>query len=155
MNALGQAAMPRLSKYYTEQKIESFVRLLLKMIVLVIALGVLGLGASMLLGYEALKILYGTVYARESRILTLLMISATFTNVISFVNYEIMATRRFRVQLPLTLIAVILTSVWCLLLVRQLGLTGIVIGTIGSVILQSVLSIATLFYTTQTKQIRS
>ena len=77
VNALGQAASPRLSRYYSEGDIVAFRGLMLRLYALSTLLGVVGVLVSLLAGRRVLTLLYGPEYAGYTDVLTYLMVASS------------------------------------------------------------------------------
>ncbi len=124
VNALGQAATPRLAKHFSDGDRASFRSLLLRLIVVGLALGLIGLAVALLAGREILTLLYRTEYARRLDVLVALMIAAAVGYVGSFLGYGMTAARQFKVQAPLFATAGVCTAAACALLVPRSGILG-------------------------------
>jgi O-antigen/teichoic acid export membrane protein len=124
VSALGQSATPRLAKYYAEGRGRAFGRLLLRLVLMGLALGVAGTTTAALLGRPVLALLYRPDYAAHADVLVWLMVAGGIGYVASFLGYGMSAARYFRVQSPLFAVVAISTAVSCFLLVPKLGLLG-------------------------------
>ncbi|WP_205543935.1 lipopolysaccharide biosynthesis protein [Rubrobacter indicoceani] len=124
VNALGQAASPRLAGYYADGDTPAYRSLLVKAVGLGAGIGVAGILAAVVAGPEILTVLYSAEYAAESGVFTLLMVAAAFGYVASFLGYGMTAARYFKTQIPLFGATVASVVVSCWLLVPAFGLAG-------------------------------
>ncbi len=98
INAVGQAASPRLANYFAEQNTQAFIRLLGKMELIALALGGAGILAAALFGREILMLLYSPDFAEQGDVFVWVMLSAAVTAMASFMGYAMTALRIFRMQ---------------------------------------------------------
>ncbi|AHY47006.1 Membrane protein involved in the export of O-antigen and teichoic acid [Rubrobacter radiotolerans] len=124
VNALGQAASPRLSRLYADGDLGAFRRLLAKACGLGAAIGAAGILAAIVAGPEILTVLYSDEYAARSEVFVILMVAAAFGYVASFLGYGMTAARYFRAQIPLFVGTVASVALACWLLVPGGGLAG-------------------------------
>ncbi len=124
VNALGQAASPRLSRYYSEGDIVAFRGLMLRLYALSTLLGVVGVLVSLLAGRRVLTLLYGPEYAGYTDVLTYLMVASSLMYIFGIQGTGLTAQRRFRVQALLhasfTILALFLSS----LFIAKYGIRG-------------------------------
>jgi O-antigen/teichoic acid export membrane protein len=123
VNALGQAASPRLSKYYAAGNAQAFRMLLFKLVGFGAVFGTAGVVVALVAGREVLTLLFRPAYARQD-VLVLLMVAAGIGYVASFLGYGMTAARYFRVQLPLVALVAGVTAIACAWLVPSDGLRG-------------------------------
>lgn len=123
-NALGQAASPRLARYYAARDGAHVRRLLVGLIGLGIVLGGAGLVAARAWGRELLTVLYRPEYAEHTEALGLLMLAAGIGYVATFLYYGMTSARLFRVQMPLFVAVAATSLVSCAALVPVRGLVG-------------------------------
>lgn len=124
VQALGQSLTSRFARYYSSGNLRAYAGLLVRLLLIVVALGATGVVGAMLLGRQILTLLYGTVYAQRTDVLVWAMLGAGIQYVASCLSYALMATRSFhRFLLPYSLVAVTaIVSAW--LLVPSKGLIG-------------------------------
>lgn len=135
INALGQSASPRLAKHYAARNGIAFSRLILKLTGIALSLGVMGILATFLAGPKLLSLLYKPEYAEYTNILTWLMVASGILYVEAFLSYGMTAARYFRVQIPLFLVFIAVTTLACIELIPSQGLLGAAIALIiGSVV---------------------
>jgi O-antigen/teichoic acid export membrane protein len=128
VNALGQAATPRLARLYSEANRAGVKRLSLQLCALGIVLGGCGWAVCALIGRRVLALCFGPEYAAHNDLLMMLALSAAAAFVASLLGYAITACRRFREQMPLQLASVMATAAGCFLLIPRFGLIGAAIG---------------------------
>jgi O-antigen/teichoic acid export membrane protein len=123
-NALGQAASPRLARYYAANEGARVRRLLVGLIALGVVLGASGLVVARAWGRELLTVLYRPEYAEHAEALGLLMLAAGLGYVATFLYYGMTSARLFRVQMPLFVAVAATSLVACAALVPTRGVMG-------------------------------
>jgi len=124
VNALGQAATPRLAKFFQEGDRAGFGRMSAQVAGIGVLLGLCTVAGSAIAGRWILGLLFGPEYAAQASILLALAASSGAGFVASLLGYAITAGRRFKEQLPLQVASVAGASLACLLLVPGYGLLG-------------------------------
>ncbi|MGA8669177.1 MAG: oligosaccharide flippase family protein, partial [Terracidiphilus sp.] len=76
INALGQAAMPRLAKFYVTGDLYRFRLLVLKMVAIGIATGLCGVGIAHFYGGPVLRLMYRPEFAQHANLLVAVMFSS-------------------------------------------------------------------------------
>jgi O-antigen/teichoic acid export membrane protein len=128
VNALGQAATPRLAKAYRNGDRSAFAGMSAQVAGVGVLLGLCTVAGSAIAGRWILGLLFGPEYAAQSNILLALSAAAGGGFVASLLGYVITAGRRFNEQMPLQIAAVSGTSLACLILVVRWGLMGAAVG---------------------------
>ena len=146
VNALGQSAAPRLSKYYASGNKLKFKSLLYKLGGIGVVLGFSGFIASTLFGRQILTLLYKKEYAEYSPIFILTMISAGLGYLVSFMGYGLTAARCFKIQPWINLVAVLVNVIGCLILIPHFGLIGAAYASIINSLVLVFGSMAVLIY---------
>lgn len=123
-NALGQAASPRLARYYAASDGARVRRLLVGLIGVGVVLGGAGLVVARAWGRELLTVLYRPEYAEHADALGPLMLAAGIGYVATFLYYAMTSARLFRVQLPLFGAVAATSLVACAALVPARGVMG-------------------------------
>jgi O-antigen/teichoic acid export membrane protein len=123
-NALGQAASPRLARYYAAGDRARFRRLLVGLVGLGLVLGGSGLVIARAWGRELLAVLYRPEYAEHAEALEMLMLAAGIGYVATFLYYTMTSARLFRVQMPLFVGVAAASLVACAALVPARGVMG-------------------------------
>lgn len=98
VNALGQAASPRLARFDLSGETRSFQSLTLKLILLAAGLGLAGVIGAALYGAEFLRLLYGEPYAAHTDSLIVLMAAAAVAYTAGPLGFAATASRRIRHQ---------------------------------------------------------
>jgi O-antigen/teichoic acid export membrane protein len=98
VNAMGQAAYPRLAVYCARADHDSFRSLLNKLMVMAALLGVGSIGLASFLGSDLLGRIYRPEYAGHAALLTWLMIAAALGYMATYQGYGLTASRNFAVQ---------------------------------------------------------
>lgn len=124
INALGQAASPRLSQYYANGDVQAFQSTLMKLVVIGAVFGGFMLLPSLFFGRQALTALFGVEYARFFTVFLWIMIGAWLFGIGQFLGYGMTAARRFKQQAPLFLVIGISTLLSCWWLIPKYELLG-------------------------------
>jgi O-antigen/teichoic acid export membrane protein len=145
-NALGQAAVPRLAKYFAAHDRRGFSILLSAIVFASFGLGILGFGGALLFGRQGMALIYRPEYSTRQDVLVWLMGASGFFYLGSTLGYAVTAVRCFTPQLPLFAGAAATTAVGCIVLVPRFGLRGAAIAILISSLVQCAGS-ARLLYT--------
>ena len=124
VNALGQAATPRLAGYFSARDMRRFRRLAWQLTGLACLVGVIGVAAALALGPMVLGLVYRPTYAAHAGLLVWVMGAGLFSYVSGVLGYVITSARKFTVQVPLLVIAAGSSAIASWTLVRWLGLNG-------------------------------
>lgn len=124
VNALGQAATPRLAHYASRGEAAQFLRLVAQLAGMVLALGVAGLACSSLLGKWVLRLAYRPEYADYSGLLVGVMGAALLGYLAATLGYAVTAARAFDAQVPLLCLVALASGCASWLLVPEFGLAG-------------------------------
>jgi len=129
VGALGQSATPRLAKHYAAGNGKAFRELLIKLVGIGALLGTAGVLVALVAGRELLTLLYRPEYAQRD-LFVWVMVGAGISYVAGLLGHSMMATRHFRVQVPMFIVVTGLTALTCLWLVPTYGLHGAAIALI-------------------------
>jgi O-antigen/teichoic acid export membrane protein len=135
-NAVGQAAAPRLAKYFVARDKRGFGILLSSLVVASLGLGLLGFAGALLFGREAMALIYRPEYSTRQDVLVWLMGASGFFYLGSTLGYAVTAVRCFAPQLPLFAGSAVATALGCLAFVPTLGLRGAAVAILISSIVQ-------------------
>ena len=124
VNALAQSAVARLARSFAVGNLRQFRKVLERMCLIGLGLSGMGLVFALVWGRMALRLLYGAVYASHLDLLLMLVATSGVTAVASFLGYGMSAARRFREQLPVTLLTVATCVVFAYGLTPRWGLMG-------------------------------
>lgn len=141
VNALGQAAAPRLAKCYAVGNGAEFNTLLLKLIGIAVLLGGMGILVALAVGQELLTLLYRPEYAQRDLFVWLMGV-ASITYVASLLGYGMTAVRYFQAQVPLFAFVTGITSLACMGLTPLYGLRGVALALFIAAVVQVVGSLA-------------
>lgn len=124
VNALGQAATPRLARHFSRRESGHFLRLTFRLAASVCALGVTGVVVAAAFGETILGVVYRPEFAAHGGLLVAVMGTAIPSYVAIALGYAITASRAFDAQVPL--FCVVAASCGCAswLLVPRFGLRG-------------------------------
>jgi O-antigen/teichoic acid export membrane protein len=135
-NAVGQAAAPRMAKYFSAGDRRRFGALLAAVAAVSLGLGGLGFAGSLLFGRQAMALIYRPEYSTHQDVLVWLMGASGFFYLGSTLGYAVTAVRCFTPQLPLFAGAAVATAIGCIAFVPSLGLRGAAIAILISAVVQ-------------------
>ena len=141
ISAMGQAAVPRLAKYYASADKKHYLSLLTRLTGLGLIIAVGGILVSVFAGRMILTILYSQEYAAHLTVFIVLMVYGGFNFVASFLGYGMTAARYFRLQLPLFSVVVLTTALASWVLIPSQGLIGAALSMITGALTQIIGSI--------------
>jgi O-antigen/teichoic acid export membrane protein len=124
VNALGQAATPRLAGYFSARDMRRFRRLAWQLAGMACLLGAAGLAAALMLGRPLLGLLYRPAYGAYAGLLTWIMAAALLSYVAGILGYVITSARVFTAQVPVLVAAAGSSAIASWTLVPRLGLNG-------------------------------
>jgi O-antigen/teichoic acid export membrane protein len=122
-SALGNAALPRLSRYFTENT-KAFTRLFIRLIAFNLSLGILFVAGAWLFGKPILSLLFTPDYARHKDVFVMLAVSSCILSVFSVANWGLNATRQFNVQVPIYIGTAIVSGIMSFVMIPKYGLMG-------------------------------
>ncbi len=121
--ALGQAASPRLARYFIENR-RAFVYLLGRMIAVSIAIGLTAVAAAYWLGRPILTFCFSAEFAAHQTEFVWVMLAGALMYVWSFLETALTAARKFRVQVPIYGTATVAALIAGWLLIPRYSLLG-------------------------------
>lgn len=136
VNALGQAATPRLAALHLAGDRGGFRALVLRLLALGAGLGVAGVVVAAVAGEPILRLLFGARFAGRADVLVLLMAIGVPANTASILGFALTAARRFAVQLPVFAGTTAACAALCAWLVPADGLRGAALAWGGSMLLE-------------------
>ena len=145
IGALGQSFTPRLARYYQEN-IKAFSKLIIKMQVIGILVGITGIFVVFLFGDMILAIMYSFSYIKYKSVFVLIMIAASLNYISSLFGYAITAARAFKVQPYLFGFITCVSFCSNYLLVPIYGLEGAVFSFIITSIFQIIGSVLIIYF---------
>jgi O-antigen/teichoic acid export membrane protein len=132
ISALGQVVTPRLAKFFSNNNIKEFNKLVLNLVLFSAFFGLIVCVITVLYGDFILSTLYTPKYAEYQEVFVLVMISAAILYMGSFIGYGITATRQFRIQSTISVLWVVSSVIISFLLIPKYGLVGGAYTLIGS-----------------------
>lgn len=147
VNALGQSALSRLSRYYQSGNLSAYLHLLLRLLAIGGLLGGMAIIAVELGGHRILTAVYQHEYAQED-VFLYLMIAAGISYLASILGYGMTAARYFKIQVPMFVVVVGVTTWSCSVMVPRAGLNGAGVALIVAAALQFILSASVVSYAT-------
>jgi len=124
VSALGQSVSPRLAKYYSEENIPAFKRLLGQVLTFGVFIGAAGILASFLFGKIILSLMFTPAYAEFNNIFIRLTVAAAILVLFTFMNLGLQATRNFKITMLIYAIAAG-TGIFCsMVLIPSYGMVG-------------------------------
>jgi O-antigen/teichoic acid export membrane protein len=154
VGALGQSATPRLARHYADADYRAFSSLMHKLLCVGLAVGAGGILLIWLAGRPILLLFYQPEYADRVGIFLWLGLAAGIGYVASLLGYAMTAARYFRTQLPVFLIATLVTAGGCAILVPRYQLSGAAVAMIFAAICQAIGSAAVLTQALRTRQVK-
>ncbi len=145
INAVGQAAAPRMASAFASGAARKFAGLLGALVAASLGFGGLGLAGALVFGKQAMTLIYRPEYSTHQDVLIWLMAASGLYYLGSTLGYAVTAVRCFSPQLPLFVIAAGTTAIGCLLLIPHMGLRGAAIAILISAFVQCTGSILLLF----------
>ncbi len=136
VSALGQAASPRLAKYYSSQGSLKFVGLLVKLVGIGAVVGISGIFIIRIFGKEILSILYRKEYSQYNEVFLFIMIASCLSYISSFLGVAITSARHFKVQVPIAIASLLVVSISSYFLIPVMGIMGAAISIINMFIVQ-------------------
>ena len=123
VSAMGQSAAPRLANYYIND-MASYCRLLKKLLLLALGMGLVFIACVVVFGKFALRVLYTADYANYHTEFIILAVGGAAAFMSCFCGYGLTSARVFRRQLFLGLTACLAAAILTFLLVPAYGLRG-------------------------------
>ena len=121
IGSLAQSAVPKLSTYFNEKKINNFNRLLIKMISIGFFIGLMLTLMAYLLGSELLVVLYTPEYAEYSKVLVCVLLGATVTFSYAYIATALTCIRKQWLRLPVS----VLSFIALFILIKINGITSL------------------------------
>lgn len=136
--ALGEAATPRLARTFADPSEGSFTGLLIRLLLVGAAAGVTGVLIAFLWGGELLRLLYTEEYASHQALFVWIMLAGGVGYIASILGFAMTAARRFRIQVPLFAVVLLVTIAACWILIPTHGLVGAAWALIAAALVQTV-----------------
>lgn len=126
VNALGQSATTRLSRYYAEHHASGYLNLTAKLLGVGAVLAVGGVVVALIGGQPLLSLIYSPEYAQQPDVFVLVMVAGGLSYIASFAGYAMTAARLFRIQTLLFALTTAVTYAASTLFVPEMGGRGAV-----------------------------
>jgi O-antigen/teichoic acid export membrane protein len=150
--SLGQAASPRLAKYYFFNR-KAFIILLGKMLAVALTIAVTAILFGVFFGKTFLSIIYEPKYAEHQDVFVWLLISAGVTMSASMLGFGMSATRRFKSQLPVFLAVCSVSILACWLLIPRYGMKGAAWSMLAAALTQCAGSLIVIMFALRSKMV--
>ena len=141
VTAIGQSVVHRLATHYAVRNIKKYLRIVIFLIVIGLAIGILGVLFSMFAGEAILDILYSEEYKNHVDLFFWIMIAGGLSYVSSFMGYSITATRYFKSQVPILVLTTITTFFVSQWLIPDFGLIGAAFAVIAGTSIKVITSV--------------
>jgi O-antigen/teichoic acid export membrane protein len=138
VNAVGQAAMPRLARHYAND-LRAYRSLLFKAFLIAALLGMGGILVAYWCGAELLSILYTESYGKYADVFFWTMVGALILYCVAMLGCGISAAREFRSQAVVTAVSTFTILILCYVLVPDYGMVGAAMSFVGGISLKLVL----------------
>ncbi len=136
INALGQAATPRLARCFSSGDRRSFTRLAWRLCALACLLGAAGVAVALAIGGPVLALVYRPAYSAHAGLLVWAMAAGVAAYVAGMLGYVITAARAFAAQAPLLVVVAGASGIASWLLVPRMGLQGAVVALAAAAVTQ-------------------
>jgi O-antigen/teichoic acid export membrane protein len=146
INAMGQAAMPRLARQYADGSVRKFAELMLRLVGIAIVLGTLGVALIQFAGRALLTALYRPEYANYISEFLWLGVGTGLLLISGILGYGVNAVRHFRTQMGVSILVALIAAAACGLLVPWWHLTGAAIAIMLTAAFQAAANAAVIFY---------
>ncbi len=150
ISALGQSASPRLAQFYAKKDFKSYRSLILKLLGIALFWGGAGVLFSIIFGQVFIRIVYSNEYSAYTNVFVVLMIAAGFNYCASFLGYAITAARYFRVQMPIFLLIVGVTTLVASIFVPHIGIMGAALTILVAAVVQTFVSLGVVIHALRT-----
>jgi O-antigen/teichoic acid export membrane protein len=121
--SLGYSVSARLAKYFVENR-QAYVLLLVKVLAVTLVMSLAAVLFSVFFGREFLTLVYKKEYAQQPDVFVWLLIAAGGNMITAMLTYGMFAARRFRSQVPLHLVSMMVLLAGCWFFVPKYGMKG-------------------------------
>jgi O-antigen/teichoic acid export membrane protein len=123
VSAVASSASARMSRYYIDN-ITAFITLLVKMVIVAVLLGLIGVAISTKFGVRLLTIFYSFEYAQNNKLFVWLMVAGGMGYVATMVSSALTSARIFKMQIPLCLSVTFVLIVGSIIFIPRYGTIG-------------------------------
>ena len=131
VSALGHSALPRLAMLHAAGRQRSFVQLLAKMATIIVGVALLGFGVASVAGEQLIRFVYGPAYAEYAFLLLPVIAWAAVSFLTSLLTFAVTAVRQFDIQVPISVLSIVVTGVTSALLITRWGVAGAAWGALA------------------------
>jgi O-antigen/teichoic acid export membrane protein len=142
INAVCQAAFPRLADLYAAGDLPSLRRLLVRLMAVSAVPGLVGLLVAIAFGRDLLSLVYGPQFAAAANVFPWIMLVGVVLHAETPFGYGLTAMHQIKVQPLIFGLTVVVNAAGCFLLVPRYGLLGATFPWLGAVACQLLLSLA-------------
>jgi O-antigen/teichoic acid export membrane protein len=135
-NALGESATARMSRMFAAGDKGGFSHVMRMLLFAGCAMFFGGTLLAAVFGRPALSLIYRPEYADHVAVFVVMMASGGLTTIAYFLGYGINAARHFRLQVPVIMFSVVVTSVMTTILAPRIGMMGAALALVASSITQ-------------------
>lgn len=136
VNALRQPTIPILSNLYERRELKAFNQFMIKLVMVGLCIGIVGVLLAFFLGEWILTILYSAEYINYKEEFVLVMVSGIFLYPLMFLDAAVDSARYFKIQPYLTLFWIISSVIIGAMLIPNYGVIGAVYVVLASSIIQ-------------------
>jgi O-antigen/teichoic acid export membrane protein len=130
--AIGQTALPRLSKAYASKEYERWLSLMKKMHILALAVGMGGVLGTLFWGEHLVILVYGKKFIYHETLLIALMIGGLVNYLATVAAFGAISTRAFWLQYTISFLNVMVSLIVCKLFLLRHGLILVAILWLGT-----------------------
>ncbi len=128
ISALGQTVSPRLSRLFSVGDVASFRRILYRLILASLGVGLAAAIGAALIGGEVITVLYSSQYAENKAAIALMALVAGVSFCASFAGFGLTSARAFAAQVPISIVVLVTSAIGSLVMVPYFGLNGAILA---------------------------
>lgn len=141
LSATAQTILPRLGKYYNENKLVEFKSIAIRFIFISILLGIISYVGSLLFSEIILKILFSNSFLEYTYLFKLIMFSTIFIYAASSLGYILTSMREFKIQPYINVSVLLCNIIFGYVFIKKFGINGLIYSSIISFILQIIFTL--------------
>lgn len=145
INSICQYLSPYFSEYYQDLNVYKLKNLIIQAFTISLTLGILGLAISIPLHGFIVETIYGSDYIEYSYLLPYIMLAGIFSYLSVVSGYLLTSLKLFKIQVPLFLTLVILTTLYSYILIPRYEIIGAAYTTILSTATQFLITSLIIF----------
>ena len=123
VHALSETALARLSKYFNSD-MNQYIKLFRKLILMTLLIGIFLVVGTSLFGEVFITLIYKSDYARYWQVLFIGSIGTVFGFIVSMASAAFIVTRKFKMQMFIYLIVLLVTLICSYILIPRYGIIG-------------------------------